>query len=61
MNVTERCVTYATERANVTVHIPDRSPAEQKAYEQNIEIALKRFYHHVLECGLDWDTVTKGE
>lgn len=55
---TERTVTYKTQKAHVTVHIPKRSPEEQAAYEQKVKAALRQFYHSVTAQGIDWDTVT---
>lgn len=59
---TERTVTYKTQRAHVTVHIPKRSPEQQAAYEQNVRAELRRFYHAVTSRGYDWDElVAKNE
>ena len=52
----ERTVSYDTDRAHITVHIPKRSAAEQAEYEKNVRAALRRFYHHVtVERGCNWD------
>ncbi|MBR3421514.1 MAG: hypothetical protein IKG98_05570 [Ruminococcus sp.] len=53
---TERTVSYRTDKAFVTVHIPKHTPEEQAAYEKNVRAALRRFYYHVtVERGCDWD------
>ena len=54
---TERTVSYQTERAKVTVHIPKRTPEEQAAYEKRVKAALRRFYYSVTSEGYDWDTL----
>lgn len=58
----ERTVSYDTENAHVTVHIPKRTAEEQAEYEKNIRQALRRFYHHVtVELGCNWNELCKGE
>ena len=58
----ERTVSYDTEKAHVTVHIPKRTAEEQAEYEKNIRQALRRFYHHVtFELGCNWNELCKGE
>ena len=52
---TERTVTYKTQKAHVTVHIPKRSEAEQAEYERNVRTELRRFYHAITSKGYDWD------
>ena len=54
---TERTVTYKTQKAHVTVHIPKRSEAEQAAYEKNVKAELRRFYHAVTSRGYDWKQI----
>ena len=55
-NEKERMVSYDTDRAHITVHIPKHTPEEQAAYEKNVRAALRRFYYHItVEKGLDWD------
>lgn len=57
---TERTVSYDTDRAHVTVHVPKRTPEQQEQYEKTVRAALRRFYHHVtVEKGLDWEEVSK--
>lgn len=46
-------VTYTTERARVTVHVPEQSDTEA------IKAALIRFYQHVTARGYDWDALAK--
>lgn len=59
-NDRERTVTYKTQKAHVTVHIPKRSEAEQAAYEKNLRAALRRFYHSATEKGCDWEKLAAG-
>lgn len=59
-NDRERTVTYKTQKAHVTVHIPKRSEAEQAEYEKNVRAALRRFYHSVTEKGCDWEKLAAG-
>lgn len=59
-NDRERTVTYKTQKAHVTVHIPKRSEAEQAKYEKNVRAALRRFYHSVTEKGCDWEKLAAG-
>lgn len=55
-NEKERVVSYRTDRAFVTVHIPKHTPEEQAEYERKVRKALRQFYHHVtVERGYDWD------
>ena len=54
---TERTVTYKTQKAQVIVHIPKRSEAEQAAYEKNVKAELRRFYHAVTSRGYDWKQI----
>ncbi len=55
-NEKERTVSYDTDRAHITVHIPKHTPEEQAVFEKNVRAALRRFYHHVtVEKGCDWD------
>ena len=56
----ERTVSYDTERAHITVHIPKRTPEEQAEYEKNIRAAMRQLYHHItVEKGLDLDEIVK--
>ena len=52
---TERTVSYRTDKAFVTVHIPKHTPEQQAEYEKNVKAALRRFYHHITSRGYDWD------
>lgn len=52
---TERIVSYTTDKAFVTVHIPKRTPEQQAEYEKNVRAELRRFYHAVTSRGYDWD------
>lgn len=47
-------VTYTTDRAQVTIHIPEQSNTEA------IQAALIRFYQHITARGYDWDALTKA-
>lgn len=62
VNEHERMVSYNTSHAHITVHIPKRTPEQQKEYEKNVKAALRHLYYHVtVELGLNWDKVTKSK
>ena len=56
---TERIVSYRTDKAFVTVHIPKRTPEQQAEYEKNVRAALRRLCHSITSKGLDWDELVR--